>query len=485
MIGLLALHCVAILGVGPALDQFTPERERPAEATSAPMATATAIRGAWLGAITVGAQSVRVGIIVEATEEGALTAIFRQIDPKVTQQVLPVVEFDGRELRFSLSKPNASYTGTLEGEPARLAGVWRQRGVDYPLVFERVDSLPGERRPQEPERPLPYHEEEVRIESAPGVVLTGTFTRPRDAGASPAVLLISGSGAQDRDESAFGHRPFLVLSDALTRRGFAVLRLDDRGVGGSTGDVYRATLRDLSDDVLAAVESLARRKDVDPSRIGLVGHSEGGLVATIAASKSNRIAHVALLATPLIPPRELRAMQSESIGRSLGASDAAIEAIQAFNREAFDAAAAGEAGQKLQQTLADAGRRMLAAIPESERQHYTALAQDLVATAVGYSTPWFRSLLHVDPGPTLNALRCPVLALFGGKDIQVSAEPNSRAAEASLHAEVRPRSTVVVLPSVNHMLQTARSGALSEYVLIDETVAPAVLDALHAWMEAR
>lgn len=452
---------------------------RPTGVLTAP--DAADIRGAWLGAISARGRSVRLGLRIEGAEGQALDARFRQIDPKVTEVPLPAIEFDGTALRFSLAKPNASYAGALEDGQLRFVGVWRQGGAEYPLVFERVESLPDATRPQDPCRPLPYDEQDVRIETARGVTLAGTLTRPIAAGAHPALLLVSGSGAQDRDESVFGHRPFLVLSDALTRSGFAVLRLDDRGVGGSTGDLFNSTLDELAEDVIGAVEFLAARTDLDPNHIGVIGHSEGGLVATLAAAKTGRITRVCLLATPALPIREVREMQTASIGRSQGASDAAIEAIRAFNREAFDAAAAGVDGDSLNRRLSDAGRRLLSAIPDNDRPHYTALVQDLVTTAVGYSTPWFRSLLNFQPSLILQSLRCPSLVLFGGKDTQVDADANHRALLESLDAEARARCQIIVLPSLNHMLQTARTGGLDEYVLIDETASPEVLALIREW----
>ncbi len=440
------------------------------------------VRGHWLGVITAGTQSVRLGLSVHADEGQPLTGQFRQIGAKVTERTVSSIAFDGTTLHFALTTPSVTYSGTFQRDPDRLEGTWTQRGVDYPLVFERVGALPGATRPQEPERPLPYLEEQVRIEPAPGVVLAGTLTKPGEPAKHPAVVLISGSGAQDRDESAFGHRPFLVLADMLTRRGFAVLRLDDRGVGGSTGDVYQSTLTDLAGDAVAAVEFLTKQPDIDAARVSVVGHSEGGQVAALAAAKSPHVSRVVMLATPLVPVRELRAAQTFSIGKSMGASDAAIEAIRAFNRRAFDAAQAGLSGQALNSELTEAGRSLLASIPEAERPHYATLAQQLVATAAGYSTPWFRSLLALDPGAALNSVRRPVLVVLGAKDVQVDAEPSRRAAEASFHDEARAASRVVVLPAMNHMLQSARTGALSEYVLIDETISPAVLDTLAEWL---
>lgn len=442
------------------------------------------VRGHWLGVLSAGTQSVRLGLSIEGVDGGPLAARLTQIDPKLTERTVAAISLELAVLRFSIDKPDVTYVGSLEEDPLRLVGTWRQRGVEYPLTFEKVHALPGAKRPQEPDRPLPYHEEQVRIQVGHHIHLAGTLTSPNDSRRHPGVVLVSGSGAQDRDESAFGHRPFLVLSDMLTTRGFAVLRLDDRGVGGSTGDVYHATLDELAGDVVAAVEHLAGRPEIDPDRICVVGHSEGGLVALLAAGKCPRIARVAMLASPVVATRELRSMQTESIGRSMGASDAVINAIRAFNTTAFDAVEAAQQGETLQSTLTDAGRTLLASIPEAERSHYASLARDLVTTANGYATPWFRSLLNFAPDQALRRVERPVLLVLGGKDAQVDAESSLRAAEASMNLNGNGSSQTVVLPTLNHMLQTSRTGSLGEYVLIDETVAPEVAELLAEWLGA-
>lgn len=169
----------------------------------------------------------------------------------------------------------------------------------------------------------------------------------------------------------------------------------------------------------------------------------------------------------------------------MGASDAAINAIRAFNTAAFDAVEAGQQGERLQGTLTAAGRALLASIPEGERSHYEPLARDLVSTANGYATPWFRSLLTVDPGQWLRRVERPVLLVLGGKDVQVDAESSQRAAEASMNPSLKGNSLTVVLPNMNHMLQTSRTGTLREYVLIEETIAPEVADLLAKWLDAR
>lgn len=408
------------------------------------VAAAPKIEGTWLGLITAGVQNVRLGLVVKSTPEGGHTATLWSLDPQRTERAIESIRLEGSELRFSMSKPSVVYTGRIEGDPPTINGVWSQRGVDYPVRFGRVAALPGPTRPQEPARPLPYREELVKFDTGRGgITLGGTLTTPNGPGKHPAFLLISGSGPQDRDETTSGHRPFLVLADALTRRGFAVLRLDDRGVAQSTGDVFGATLGDLAGDALAGVEWLRGREGIDPAGVGLIGHSEGGLVAAIAASRSANVARIAMLGTPGLPLRELRLLQTESLGRSLGASEEAIAGIRTFNTEVFAALDAGETGEPLRATLKAAAERFVAGLPEDQRGSYRALASELERGGMGMATPWMRSLLAHDPVATLALVRCPVLAIIGEKDVQVPAEANIAALRAALVAHPQVRGTVV------------------------------------------
>src|SRR5712691_5734789 len=220
---------------------------------------------------------------------------------------------------------SGAYEGQLAAGGAQIAGEWKQNGASLPLTLTRAGKLPVLRRPQEPKKPYPYREEEVAYDNKQGHShLVGTLTLPRSGGPFPAALLITGSGQQDRDEALMGHRPFLVLADYLTRRGIAVLRVDDRGVGGSTGEVARATTEDFAGDVLAGVAYLKTRKEIDPKRIGLIGHSEGGVIAPLCAARSRDVAFMVMLAGTGLPGEEILYRQGELILKAMGASPAVV-----------------------------------------------------------------------------------------------------------------------------------------------------------------
>jgi pimeloyl-ACP methyl ester carboxylesterase len=318
-----------------------------------------------------------------------------------------------------------------------------------------------------------------------GVKLAGTLTLPRGPGPHPAALRISGSGAQDRDETLFSHRPFLVLADHLTRRGVAVLRVDDRGVGGSTGSAGEATSADFADDVLAGVEYLKGRKEVDPRRIGLIGHSEGGLIAPAVAGRSADVAFIVLLAGPGLPGDEILYLQGSALLRLLGAGKEQIarqrdlqQRLFAVAKEEKDPAAAEK---KMQEVLED----FLAKLPPLERALAGGLKKQTEQQLRALRSPWFRYFLGYDPRPALRKVRCPVLALIGEKDFQVPPKENLPEIEKAVRAGGNPDVTVKELPALNHLFQTCTTGALAEYATIEETFAPSALELLGDWILKR
>jgi uncharacterized protein len=310
---------------------------------------------------------------------------------------------------------------------------------------------------------FPYIAEEVTIRSG-RVRLAATLTLPRSPGPHLAVVLVTGSGPQDRDGTVSGHRPNLVWADFLTRRGFAVLRADDRGVGRSTGKLLDSTDEDFAGDVLAQTDFLKRRKDVDPRRIGVVGHSEGALVAAMAAARTREIDFVVLLAGPAMPGREILAAQSERIAHALGIPDALAARSREIQEKVF------------------AAKRDAAAVLERELARLTPEEAVVVKGQLGrqldvVKSRWFRFLLEYDPRPALRRIRCPVLALYGALDVQVPAALNAPAMRQAL-----PHARVEVLPDVNHMFQRAKTGSPVEYTQIEETVSAEVQEIVVRWL---
>jgi pimeloyl-ACP methyl ester carboxylesterase len=440
------------------------------------------LEGVWLGTLK-GKTDLRLGFSVVATP-GKLTATMSSVDQGVDGiAVKEVIERDGT-VRFELPSIKATFEGKMNKEGTEIVGEWKQ-GTTLPLTLKRVSKLPTAKRPQEPKRPFPYREEEITYENKKAKVkFAGTLTLPKGDGPFPAVVMITGSGPQNRDEELLGHKPFLVISDYLTRRGIAVVRVDDRGVGGSTGDNNSSTSADFAEDALAGVAFLKSRKEIDAQHIGLIGHSEGGLVGPLAASMSRDVAFVVMLAGPGLPGDEILIEQNKLILKAGGASQDAIDRQLKWLAMALPIV-------KLEQDSKVAEKRIraeLAKWKEAAGEKDKAMA-DFISTrekAVGtLTTQWFRYFLSYDPRPALRKVQCPVLALNGEKDLQVPCKDNLDAVAKALKEGGNKDYTVREFASLNHLFQTCKTGGVEEYGAIEETIAPVVLETMGDWILAR
>lgn len=354
-----------------------------------------------------------------------------------------------------------------------------------PGVVRAFDPTPAPtRRPQEPRRPFSYTAEEVSYANG-DVKLAGTLTIPQGPGPFPAVLLLSGSGPQDRDGALYGHQPLLVIADHLSRHGIAVLRVDDRGVGGSTGNVDEATTADFARDALAGVRFLESHPKIAKGRIGLLGHSEGGIVAPLAASQSPGVAFVVLLAGTGVPGAEIVRRQNELIARSNGVPEEAVRRSQDALRRTF--AILREEPERAARTarLRALGRDLLVHMSEDQIKTLGGHAAAGDAVARGINTPWFRYFIDYDPRPALRRVKVPVLALNGSLDLQVPADPNLPEIRKALEQAGNQDVTVRLLPRLNHLFQPATTGSPAEYGVIETTIDPQVLDLVTGWITKR
>jgi pimeloyl-ACP methyl ester carboxylesterase len=428
------------------------------------VSTAAAQTGDWIAVLDLGQVKLRVALHLAA---GAGTA--DSIDQDAFDLPLTAFHRGSRRLSFEVARLGSRFAGEFSPDGQALDGVWAQRQGSLPLRFH-----PGNLRPQEPRPPYPYKSEAVNVRN--GIVhLAGTLTIPAASGPQPAVILLTGSGPQDRNDTVSGHRPFLTWSDRLTRRGFAVLRLDDRGVGGSGGKLLESTDEDFANDALAAVGFLQHRPEIDARSIGLLGHSEGAIVAPLAAAKSGSVAFVVLLAAPAIPGDQLQLAQSERVSRAMGVTDEIARGDREAQQKLFGMARSG-AGVKQMRTALTAAT---AKLPPDEASVVRGRLMPQLAIA---SSRWFRFILGYDPLPALEKVQCPVLAIYGTLDLQVPADLNSPPMKRALARN--PQHRVVVIPGVNHMLQHARTGSPLEYSQIEETVAEDVLELVGQWLEA-
>jgi uncharacterized protein len=438
----------------------------------------------WQGKLPIGnGIHYRFLLRLATTETGEILGKLDSLDEGFKGLKLSAITLDKARLAFELKMSAAKYEGKLNKEGTESVGTWSQRGVKIPLTFTKTEKPMAVLRPQTPKPPYPYKVEDVtyRNERA-NVILAGTVTSPAGKGPFPAVILISGSGAQDRDETILQHKPFLVLADHLTRRGIAVLRVDDRGVGRSTGNVATSTSEDFASDVLAGIAFLKSRDDVDPKRIGLIGHSEGGLIAPMVASRSTDVAFISMLAGTGLPGEQIMYLQGRLIGKALGADEKELVKQREIQQRLFDIIKSETDTEKAHNRLLESTKKMLGDLPEDERKQAKDMEALLDSQVKGLDSPWFRFFLTFDPRPTLAKVRCPVLALNGEKDLQVPAKENLQEIRHALERGGNTQATVKALPSLNHLFQTCKTGAVSEYGEIEETFAPVALQSISDWI---
>lgn len=426
----------------------------------------TSIAGDWYGTLDAGPQ--KLPVVFHIQPDGSATM---ESPAQMARSIPAAATVKDGKLRFELRGVPAGFEGAVSADGKKLEGQWMQGEASLPLSLSRT--APVLNRPQTPKPPFPYREEQLTYRNpASGLMLAGTLTLPEGKGPFPAVVLITGSGTQDRDETAFGHKPFLVLADALTRKGVAVLRVDDRGAGGSQNSPSSApTLAALTTDVAAGVALLRARADIDPERVGLIGHSEGGQIAPMLAAQDPRIAFLVLMAAPGIKGLDLLAAQNRAIFAANGLPQDQID-IMMKNRLAWWQTARDATGETAARVELSALLDRQGLPPESpQRPQILALA-----------SPVWRDRLSADPAQALSKVKAPVLAINGGKDLQVDAKANLAAIKAALPASTE--ASVQELPGLNHLLQTAKTGLVVEYSQIEETIAPAALATIVDWTVA-
>ena len=440
-----------------------------------PVDSIAPVEGVWQGALEGNGMRLRLQLHVSHDDQKHLIASLDSPDQGLSG--LPAIKVSQKESAFHFEIPvvEAVYDGTLDATKSVITGSLKQSGSERTLNFKRSNQLLELRRPQTPAKPYPYREEEVTFANPKAnISLAGTLTIPAGPGPWPAAVLIGQAGQYDRDETIMGHHPFLVLADHLTRKGIAVLRFDPRGIGKSTGDYASATKDDFSTDTEAALVYLESRKEIDAKRIGLISHSEGGIIAPIVAARSKGIAWMVLLAAPGLKGEDLLLLQSERILRISGVDGDEISRSLAFNRKSYELIRQEKDPVVLESKLQDLveSATMSASLPPAALQ---AQLRTLVS-------PWFRDYIDYDPLPSLQKAVCPVLALGGEKDLQIPAKENLANIQKALQDGGNKNFLVSELPGLNHLFQHAPTGSPGEYGGIEETMAPEALNAISDWV---
>ncbi|MFM9958077.1 MAG: alpha/beta hydrolase family protein [Phycisphaerales bacterium] len=390
--------------------------------------------------------------------------------------------------------PDAVFTMVLDAADANKAtGTIAQMGQSFPVTMSRLkegEAPKGPDRPQHPRPPFPYEVGEMKFpggKDAEGkeISLAGTITLPKEGGPFPGVILVSGSGPQDRDETLLGHKPFFVLADALTRAGIAVLRYDDRGVGASTGTFETASTDDFVDDAAAALKALAVQPNIDPKRVGIIGHSEGGLIAPIVAARTEGVAFLVLMAGTGLNGKDTLKSQLAAIQRAGGMPEEMIaamtEAQQSLLQLVIDNAAPEQVSGAMRKLMA-MQQGVVAPTPEQ----IASIPEEMVQNGLsGLNSPWMKRFLVLDPRESLRKITAPVLAINGELDTQVIASIHLPEIGKALDEAGNKDVTTLGVNGVNHLFQTATTGSPTEYASITETINPGVLTKITSWVRQR
>ncbi|MBC7809500.1 MAG: alpha/beta fold hydrolase, partial [Burkholderiales bacterium] len=390
-------------------------------------------------------------------------------------------EFNGTSVRFDVAtaeNDGKTYLILLQASPEEYETLHNE--VFTPML-DTITLLEA--------MPVPYPLEEVTFTNG-DVTLAGTLTLPEGRGPHPAVVLMTGSGPQDRNEEVVpGFRIFEQIADHLTRAGVAVLRYDDRGVGESTGDYAATSIYDFASDGLAAVDYLRAREDIDPAQVGVLGHSEGGIYAAqIGANPDSGVAFIISVAGTAVPGEELLLHQSELILRSTGASQELIDSQRDFLIEAFPLIAARD-WEAVEQLTHDALLEQWEFMTDEQHEQLgsdaEAFAESTTATLrQSITAEWYPTVIEYNPAPDWAQTTVPVLGIFGGKDVQVDDQQNAEPLAEALEQAGNEDFEIIVLPDANHLFQAAETGGLEEYAMLGPEFTPDFLPTISDWLLA-
>lgn len=443
------------------------------------------ITGQWNGALKVQGTQLRLVFNITKTDNG-VTSSMDSPDQGAKGIPTTTTTFANSILKITIANAKIEYEGTL-GKDNIIVGTFKQGGQSFPMnLSKEVIEKEKRVRPQEPMKPYPYYSEDVTFENnKAGIILAGTLTLPKKDGVFPVVILISGSGPQNRDEELLGHKPFLVLSDYLTKNGIAVLRYDDRGTALSKGDFKTATSADFAADVESAITYLKTRKEINKKKIGLIGHSEGGLIAPMVASKSQEVAFIVLLAGTGIQGDQILLLQQKLIGKASGISDEDLQKNELINRKVFDIVNKSNSIEQLNIDLTKFIKQSLVENPNAEKPQGMS-DEDFVKLQVKQiANPWMQYFIKYNPAPALEKVKCPVLAINGEKDLQVPPKENLEAIKNAFTKGGNKKVTTKELPNLNHLFQECKTGSPDEYATIEQTFSPTALTEILKWLQTQ
>jgi pimeloyl-ACP methyl ester carboxylesterase len=439
------------------------------------------VEGSWLGKLEVSAVSLRIVFNLTLAGPDSLAVTLDSPDQGAKGIEIGPITLDSSKIKILAPMLLAEYNGIVTNDTL-IEGTFKQSGMSFPLTLTKLKGEFIMNRPQEPKPPFPYKSEEVKFTNqVASIDLTGTLTIPDGEGPFPGVIMISGSGPQNRNEELMGHKPFLVIADYLSRHGIAVLRYDDRGVGQSQGTPLNATSADFAGDAEAALLFLKTRNDIDPGTIGLAGHSEGGLITSIVAAANPSVAFVISLAGTGVPGDQILYRQIEDISLLSGQDKKEIKAGIAINKKMLDVLKKESDNEKAQNLIQEVYKKKLSKQKSSPEEIDKALKQlNVNLSPVSYN--WYRFFIMTDPADYWKKVKCPVLAMNGEKDLQVNAGVNLNEIEKAVMSGGNRNVTAISLPGLNHLFQHCKTGLPSEYGEIEETFSPEALKIISDWI---
>ncbi len=438
--------------------------------------------GNWMGALDVGATKLRIGLFV-TDSAGVFSSYLMSPDQGVMNIEVNKTRISNDSIEIVSKFVAANYKAVINQKGDSLKGIWFQ-GRKFPLTMAHFDKLPELKRPQEPKKPYPYKEEEVTFtDKKTGITFAGTLTIPQGNKIFPGVVLVTGSGPQNRDEELLGHKPFLVIADYLTRNGIAVLRYDDRGVGKSGGVFSAGTTLDFSQDAEAAFNFLRSDYRIDSMKVGIMGHSEGGMIAPMVAARNKKVAFVVMLAGPGLKGEEILMLQSELIAKADSTPQKEIDINTQLNKKIYAIAIKEKdnkkAADKMHALIEEYWKTLDPEMIKKQNLDKKALMQSISQVL----TPWFRYFLESEPSKYLVKVKCPVLAINGSKDLQVPPEQDLAAIKKYLTKAGNKNFTTKEFDGLNHLFQHAKTGSPTEYMDIEETFAPEALEFIGKWIQ--
>ena len=422
------------------------------------------IAGKWKGLLKVQKTSIPVIFKIKKTTMGYSTVMDspsqNAFDIKVDSTI-----FKDSILQLSIGKVRIKYTGKLNNFEI-FVGKFTQGNSSFSMNLKKFEDSKNN-RPQEPKEPFDYIVENVSFKNEKANInLHGSLTLPKNKKNFPVVILVSGSGPQNRDEEAFGHKPFLVIADFLTKKGIGVLRYDDRGTAKSEGDFKTASLQDFKDDAVAAVNYIKNRKDFKADKIGIIGHSEGGTIAPMIANSSKDVNFLVLLAGTILQGNEILLIQQQIAGKEAGASDEILKKVKVMNSGAYEIILKNSNKELLKQELSRYIKNVM--LKNSTNNDDSKLISKQVNRL---TSPWMLSFLRYNPSDEYQKLEAPVFALFGKKDVQVTSKENVEALKKLKKKKIDYK----VYDNLNHLFQECNTGSPNEYAKIEQTISQKVL----------